>query len=293
MIIRIKGLLYFSYSCPKIKDNLIKVKLLSSLLVILAGIFLLPQIGYLSSITTEKLIELTNQERNNAGINSLTANQLLTKAAMEKSQSILDSQTFKHNIGDEKFSSWIKRAGYEYSYVGENLAIDFVTSEGIIKAWRDSPLHKNNLLNPNFKEIGVAVTNGNFQGENTTLVVQIFGAPPRTSTPPQVVKNYNNLSLLKNFSNSLNPDLKLYPLSGSENLLIHSALNQSFLPANFNKYTINNLDSDYKLNNFFERLNSSSPFYDFVIIFITLVSIISIFYLYYLYFLRLSKVINP
>jgi hypothetical protein len=163
----------------RIKSNSLKNNinyiLAYPLLFVILGIFLLPKLAFLSSITNKNIIDLTNKERINLGIPALNNNELLNKAAMAKGESIIKSQTFQHDIGDKKFSSWIKEVDYKYAYVGENLAIDFTSSEGAIKAWLNSPSHKKNLLNNKFKEIGVAVVEGNFQGKNTIIVVQIFG----------------------------------------------------------------------------------------------------------------------
>jgi hypothetical protein len=40
----------------------------------------------------------------------------------------------------------------------------------------DSPSHRSNLLDKNFKEIGVAVSNGKLGGKDGSLVVQMFGS---------------------------------------------------------------------------------------------------------------------
>ena len=158
------------------RNNILKYTVFPLIFLIL-GSFLLANTAFLSSITEESIIDLTNQERNKLGISPLTANQLLAQAAYEKGRAILATQKFQHNINGEKFSNWIKKTGYKYDYVGENLAIDFITSEGVIKAWLKSPTHKKNLLNKRFKEIGVAVINGKFDGNDAILVVQIFGSP--------------------------------------------------------------------------------------------------------------------
>lgn len=144
---------------------------------VIIGIFLLPQIAFLFSITDENIINITNKERIKENLSPLTANQLLSKAAYDKAQAIINSQKFGHNIIGEKFSHWIKESGYQYSYIGENLAVDFYTNEGIMKAWLKSPTHRKNILNEKFSEIGVAVVSGNLDGKETTLVVQIFGQP--------------------------------------------------------------------------------------------------------------------
>ncbi len=59
--------------------------------------------------------------------------------------------------------------------MGENLAINFVGSEEVIKAWMESEGHKENILSGDYKEIGVSILEGNYEGHTTYLVVQMFG----------------------------------------------------------------------------------------------------------------------
>jgi hypothetical protein len=47
----------------------------------------------------------------------------------------------------------------------------------MVEAWMASPTHKANIVNPRYSDIGIAVINGNLEGFETTLVVQMFGAP--------------------------------------------------------------------------------------------------------------------
>jgi|GEM_PF-2968121 len=153
-------------------------------IVMLITVFLLPKIASASSITPEKLIDLTNQEREKMGLNDLVASPLLAHAAQAKAEAILKSEDFSHTLAGRTFSSWIKETGYQYSFVGENLAMDFETSEGIMGAWMDSPLHKKNILNSRYKEIGIASVRGTFQGQETTVVSQIFGTPLTPTIEP-------------------------------------------------------------------------------------------------------------
>ncbi|MDD5295089.1 MAG: CAP domain-containing protein, partial [Patescibacteria group bacterium] len=212
-------------------------------------------------ITPGRIIELTNEKRIEDGLNILTPNGLLSRAAENKAQAILASGQFQHNIGEKKFSEWIKEAGYKYSYVGENLAVDFITSEGILDAWLASPTHKKNILNSYYKEIGVAVAQGNFDGQNTTLVVQTFGAPPLGVSRPQVageeLKNYFiDYSLNSPFS--LPSSLNAAP---QEKFLTHSISNELTFSSSFLRPT-NYYETDYsenaapnQLNNFFAQYN--------------------------------------
>ncbi len=211
------GQLFFCYSCsikPKNKNNR---QIYISLLIFFAGIFLLPNLAYFSDITPKRIIDLTNEERLNNGLSDVSENQLLTQAAYNKGNDILINQKFQHTIDNKKFSSWIKESGYTYSYVGENLAIDFVTSEGAMKAWLKSLTHKKNILNEYFKEIGVAVIEGKFKGNNTVLIVQIFGSPYEKNTLlASQNNNYQNNLLINNYN--------FIDSQKAENLLTHSYL---------------------------------------------------------------------
>ncbi|MEA3449628.1 MAG: CAP domain-containing protein [Patescibacteria group bacterium] len=182
------------------------------LIFVLLGIFLLPKLALLSAITPETIIKISNQERKKYGLEALSANQSLSQAAYRKADAIFSSQHFTHRIGNRKFSAWVKDAGYKYSYVGENLAVDFITAEGVVIAWLNSQTHKKNLLNKQFSEIGIAVVEGKFQGQSTTLVVQIFGAPliPITASAPQATSyipspiNINSPPITRNiFENTI------------------------------------------------------------------------------------------
>jgi hypothetical protein len=166
-----------------------------SLLAIAVGIFLLPKTAFMASITPDRIMELTNQERARAGLNELTENDKLTQAAANKAQAILANQIFDHTINNRKFSTWIKETGYEYSIVGENLAIDFVTSEGVLKAWLASPSHRENIFNNEYREIGIAVIEGKFEGQKTIVIAQIFGTPlaQKPDIPPEISRLHEHL----------------------------------------------------------------------------------------------------
>jgi hypothetical protein len=164
----------------------------ASLFAIVLGIFLLPKTAFMASITPDKIISLTNEERARAGLNELNVNDELTQAANAKAQAILASQIFDHTINDRKFSGWIKETGYQYTLVGENLAMDFMTSEGLMRAWMASPEHRANILENEYRDIGVGVAEGKFAGQNTIIVAQLFGAPLfKTAYIPEWIAELN------------------------------------------------------------------------------------------------------
>ena len=129
-----------------------------------------------STITPENIISLTNKERIAWGVNTLNTNAQLSAAALAKANDMLQKQYWDH-FGPNGESPWqfIRAAGYDYVYAGENLAKGFRTSEGIHEAWMASPTHKENIISGNYKDIGVAVVQGELLGKETTLVVQMFG----------------------------------------------------------------------------------------------------------------------
>lgn len=140
------------------------------------------------SITAEEIIKLTNDERVKLSLKPLTVNDMLTKSSALKAQDMIDNNYWAH-VSPTKVEPWfwIKKAGYDYIYSGENLAKDYSSSNAIISAWMISPEHKENIINPQYKEIGVTVMKGKILGTETTLVVQHFGSQ-RSNTPPNYSK---------------------------------------------------------------------------------------------------------
>ena len=129
-----------------------------------------------STISTENIIKLTNQERTASGLNSLNENSQLDAAALAKANNMFEQQYWDH-FGPNGETPWqfIRAEGYNYVYAGENLAKGFQTAEGVHEAWMASPTHAANIMSGNYKDIGVAVVQGVLLGKETTLVVQMFG----------------------------------------------------------------------------------------------------------------------
>ncbi len=65
------------------------------------------------------------------------------------------------------------------------MALNFFDDQSAVQAWLDSPTHKENILNPNYKDTGVAILSGvtPTTKESRTVVVQMFGAEKTTATP--------------------------------------------------------------------------------------------------------------
>lgn len=149
-------------------------------------LFYLPKSDFFAALTKEALIDLTNQERQSLGLNSLSENPILNNAALQKAQDMLILDYFGHYSPEGKSPwYWFQRAGYRYQKAGENLAIGFLEAEEVFRAWNTSLTHKANIINPDYEDVGIAVLKGNFQGKETTVVVQLFGLKSR---PPILVQ---------------------------------------------------------------------------------------------------------
>jgi len=130
-----------------------------------------------SNITSQAVIDLANDDRKEKGIRLLEENDKLVRAANDKAQDMIAENYFAHNSPEGVNPwHWFEIENYDYSYAGENLAMDFSSVEKMNQAWLDSPTHRANILNGNFKDIGVAVKEGVINGHETTVVVQLFGS---------------------------------------------------------------------------------------------------------------------
>lgn len=147
----------------------------------------------------KKIISLTNEVRASLGVARLSESSLLDEVAYAKAKDMLINQYFDH-VSPAKIglSAWLKRFSYDYRAAGENLAMGFSGAAEVVEAWKKSPTHYSNLIDPDFSEIGVGAVAGLFEKEETTLVAQFFGHPADAAsaapeaipagdqTPPQV-----------------------------------------------------------------------------------------------------------
>ena len=143
-----------------------------------------PQIlGFATNITATDLYSLTNKERSEAGLPALASNPKLEQAAYNKAQDMFAKNYWAHYAPDGSTTPWqfITGAGYNYKYAGENLARDFDTSTSVVAAWMSSSSHRANIVNGNYQDFGIAAVNGTIGGEETTLVVQMFGTSVATA----------------------------------------------------------------------------------------------------------------
>ena len=135
-----------------------------------------------------RVLELTNMERQRAGVPPLTLSSELSSAAQGYSQVLAESGCFAHTCGPvPRFTDRIDLAGYTgFTAVAENIAAGFATPESVVDGWMGSEGHRANLLSPKYSEIGIGVATG--AGPYGTFWTQDFGsrhfAPPSPAPEP-------------------------------------------------------------------------------------------------------------
>jgi len=122
----------------------------------------------------QELIDLTNAERKKAGLKPLTANPQLMAAARGHAENMAKQEKLEHTLDDKTLADRAKAAGYEYGWIGENIAWNPETPKEAVEGWMNSEGHKANILKDEATEIGVAVAKST-KGER--YWVQVFGKP--------------------------------------------------------------------------------------------------------------------
>lgn len=134
-------------------------------------------LGITANVSTDELLILTNQKRQENGLPPLSLNGQLNSAAQNKANDMLSKNYWAH-IAPDGTTPWyfIKNSGYTYIYAGENLARGYNNANDVLNAWLASPTHRENIMSSKYNNVGFAVATGNLTGEDTVLVVEMFGS---------------------------------------------------------------------------------------------------------------------
>ena len=144
----------------------------------------LPYSKFIASIIPTVLVDLANNDRGREFLGPLSLNPLLMEAARLKAEDMAKNEYFAHVSPEGKTPwYWFSKAGYTFTHAGENLAINFTDSKEVEQAWLASKTHRQNILNNNFTEIGIAAARGLYEGRETIFVVQLFGHPSMNTVP--------------------------------------------------------------------------------------------------------------
>ncbi|MEC0183945.1 CAP domain-containing protein [Paenibacillus peoriae] len=115
-----------------------------------------------------EVVKLVNNERSKNGLKPLTSDAKLTEVALAKAKDMSTNNYFDHT--SPTYGSpfdMMKKFGVSYTYAGENIAMGQQTPQAVMKDWMNSQGHRENILKPEYTQIGVAYYNGYWVQEFT------------------------------------------------------------------------------------------------------------------------------
>ncbi|PWK66416.1 CAP domain-containing protein [Aminobacter sp. AP02] len=139
------------------------------------------------SANEQYLLELINAERAKAGAQPLAFDNDLSEAAEGHDQWMLAADVFSHTgSGGSSPTTRMKAAGYTLSgswATGENIAwattrapTGYVDEVQLLHTnLMNSSGHRANILNPNFREVGLGFEVGDYKGRSSAFVTEDFG----------------------------------------------------------------------------------------------------------------------
>lgn len=178
-----------------------------------------------SLLTQQGVIQETNIQRRENGLVEFKENSKLNLMAQAKVNDMFEGGYFDHySPARESVGDLADDFSYEFIAIGENLALgNFEDDKTLVVAWMNSPEHKANILNPQYKEIGVAVKKGMFNGRSVWLAVQHFGFAaseclfPSSELKEQIEDNENEIKEKQALINNIQTELsKIKPKWGEE-----------------------------------------------------------------------------
>jgi uncharacterized protein (TIGR03000 family) len=123
----------------------------------------------------EKIIlNLINKEREKAGLNVLSADPKLNRAARTHSLNMAKQKMLAHTLDGKGPDDRLKDGGYHFRTYGENCAAGSRTPAAAVQMWLNSPPHKENILTGEFNETGIGIATG--QG-GAKFYTQVFAVP--------------------------------------------------------------------------------------------------------------------
>lgn len=132
-----------------------------------------PQAPKVSGVTADEqlAVNLLNADRAANGLPPLKLNLAVTAVARQHAQDQIDRNFFAHvNPDGQSPFDRMRNSGISFGYAGENLAINRNVTAAE-QAFMNSPGHRANILNPNYKQVGIGVR---YSPQGSVYVVQNF-----------------------------------------------------------------------------------------------------------------------
>jgi uncharacterized protein YkwD len=121
----------------------------------------------------QRILDLTNAERKKKDLPPLKADPVLCEVARAHSANMAKQNKMAHELDGKTTYDRVKGAGYRFSWIAENLANGDVGVEEVMEAWMDSKVHRENILDTNFTEVGLGLAQ---DGQNV-YYTEVFAKP--------------------------------------------------------------------------------------------------------------------
>lgn len=133
-----------------------------------------PKSGAKLSADEQAVLDLTNKERAKQGLAPFQINDKLLQAARNHSANMARLGQLDHTLDGKDPGNRLQEVGYRGFGWGENIAAGQRNAAEALNSWMNSPGHRANILNADFKEIGIGLAphaGGGF------YFTQVFGTP--------------------------------------------------------------------------------------------------------------------
>lgn len=88
---------------------------------------------------------------------SLSFSSKLSQVALGHARYLQSKDRISHRgRGGTRVGQRADNAGYNWQYIGENIALGYPTPAANIAVWLESPGHCQNIMDPNYTEMGIA-----------------------------------------------------------------------------------------------------------------------------------------
>ncbi len=126
------------------------------------------------STDEQAVVNLTNAERKKQGLSDLKPQSKLMQIARQHAANMAKQNKLDHELDGKNVMDRLKETGYVLSRVGENIAWNQKNPTMAVTGWMNSEGHRQNILTPEFQDIGVAVARN---GKGERFWVQVFARP--------------------------------------------------------------------------------------------------------------------
>lgn len=131
----------------------------------------------------QQIVERTNRFRKEQKLPALAVNAELRKTAQYFADFMAENDRYGHEADGRQPSQRARKRGYDYCIVLENIAYQFRTrgfqtaelAERLTTGWKESPGHRENMLDAAVTQTGVAI--GQSPSTGVFYAVQMFGRP--------------------------------------------------------------------------------------------------------------------